>query len=91
MPVRHLPGLTAGHHSGYLTAFIAYIGRFYGHMDSVGSTSSLTQARRGRHLRHHDTSQTRARAGQPVKLENVTGGIQIRTSVPLRQPRRHPV
>ncbi len=51
---------------GVLTAFIAYIGRFYGRLDSMSRIVSMTQkaaAGRQAHLRHPRPCEQRARTG----------------------------
>ena len=65
---------------GVLTAFIAYIGRFYGRMDSMSRIVSVTQKAAAGAKRIFDILDHQSNVpdpAQPVKLENVQGGIQI--------------
>jgi len=65
---------------GTLTAFIAYIGRFYGRMDSMSRIVSVTQKAASGAKRIFDILDHQSNVPEPVnpvKLENVTGGIQI--------------
>jgi len=65
---------------GVLTAFIAYIGRFYGRMDSMSRIVSVTQKAAAGAKRIFDILDHQSNVpepSQPVKLENVQGGIEI--------------
>ena len=75
---------------GVLTAFIAYIGAFYGRLDSMSRIVSVTQRRRRcqAHLRHPGPRQQRARPGAARAAGQVQGsiGMRMRRGLPLRQP-----
>ena len=65
---------------GVLTAFIAYIGRFYGRLDSMSRIVSVTQkaaagAKRIFDILDHVSNVPEP--AQPVKLERVQGGIEM--------------
>ncbi len=65
---------------GVLTAFIAYIGRFYGRMDSMSRIVSVTQKAAAGAKRIFDILDHQSNVPEPanpVKLEKVEGGIQI--------------
>jgi ATP-binding cassette subfamily B protein len=65
---------------GVLTAFIAYIGRFYGRMDSMSRIVSVTQKAAAGAKRIFDILDHQSNVpepSQPVKLENVQGAIEI--------------
>ena len=65
---------------GVLTAFIAYIGRFYGRMDSMSRIVSVTQKAAAGAKRIFDILDHQSNVPDPVnpvKLDKVRGGIQI--------------
>ncbi len=65
---------------GILTAFIAYIGRFYGRMDSMSRIVSVTQKAAAGAKRIFDILDHQSNVPDPVNpvpLENCKGGIQI--------------
>ncbi|MDI4635059.1 ABC transporter ATP-binding protein [Pelomonas sp. V22] len=65
---------------GVLTAFIAYIGRFYGRMDSMSRIVSVTQKAAAGAKRIFDILDHQSNVPEPVnpvKLDKVEGGIQI--------------
>ena len=76
---------------GVLTAFLAYISRFYTRLDSMSRIVSVTQkaaagAKRIFDILDHVSSVPEP--AQPVHLGQVRGEIDIRdVSLPLRQPR----
>lgn len=66
---------------GVLTAFIAYIGRFYGRLDSMSRIVSVTQkaaagAKRIFDILDHVSNVPEPT--QPVKIERLQGGMQLR-------------
>jgi ATP-binding cassette subfamily B protein len=66
---------------GVLTAFIAYIGRFYGRLESMSRIVSITQkaaagAKRIFDILDHDSSVPEP--AQPVKIERLDGQISLR-------------
>ena len=66
---------------GTLTAFLAYIGRFYGRMDSMSRIVSVTQKAAAGAKRIFDILDHQSNVPeptQPLKLGEVKGGIQIR-------------
>ena len=66
---------------GTLTAFLAYIGRFYGRMDSMSRIVSVTQKAAAGAKRIFDILDHQSNVPEPVhpiKLGDVKGGIQIR-------------
>ena len=65
---------------GVLTAFIAYIGRFYGRMDSMSRIVSVTQKAAAGAKRIFDILDHQSNVPEPanpVKLPKIEGGIQI--------------
>jgi ATP-binding cassette subfamily B protein len=65
---------------GVLTAFIAYIGRFYGRMDSMSRIVSVTQKAAAGAKRIFDILDHQSNVPEPanpVKLQGVQGGIQL--------------
>jgi ATP-binding cassette, subfamily B, bacterial len=65
---------------GVLTAFIAYIGRFYGRMDSMSRIVSVTQKAAAGAKRIFDILDHQSNVPEPAnpqKLDKVQGGIQI--------------
>lgn len=65
---------------GVLTAFIAYIGRFYGRLDSMSRIVSVTQKAAAGAKRIFDILDHQSNVpepAQPVKLGAVEGGLQI--------------
>ncbi|HEX2012706.1 MAG TPA: ABC transporter transmembrane domain-containing protein, partial [Roseateles sp.] len=65
---------------GVLTAFIAYIGRFYGRMDSMSRIVSVTQKAAAGAKRIFDILDHQSNVPEPanpVRLAGVQGGIQI--------------
>ena len=65
---------------GVLTAFIAYIGRFYGRMDSMSRIVSVTQKAAAGAKRIFDILDHQSNVPEPVnpvKMDKVEGGIQI--------------
>ncbi|MDM4767808.1 ABC transporter ATP-binding protein [Pelomonas sp. SE-A7] len=65
---------------GVLTAFIAYIGRFYGRMDSMSRIVSVTQKAAAGAKRIFDILDHQSNVpdpANPVKLDKVEGGLQI--------------
>ncbi|WP_458296234.1 cyanophycin metabolism-associated ABC transporter [Roseateles albus] len=65
---------------GILTAFIAYIGRFYGRMDSMSRIVSVTQKAAAGAKRIFDILDHQSNVPDPVNptpLHNCKGGIQI--------------
>ncbi len=79
---------------GVLTAFIAYIGRFYGRLDSMSRIVSVTQkaaagAKRIFDILDHVSNVPEP--AQPVKIGAMQGRIEMkRSGLSLRQPLRHP-
>ncbi|MBV8503971.1 MAG: ABC transporter ATP-binding protein [Paucibacter sp.] len=66
---------------GTLTAFLAYIGRFYGRMDSMSRIVSVTQKAAAGAKRIFDILDHQSNVPeptQPLELQGVKGGIQIR-------------
>jgi len=66
---------------GTLTAFLAYIGRFYGRMDSMSRIVSVTQKAAAGAKRIFDILDHQSNVPEPTnpqKLGEVRGGIQIR-------------
>jgi ATP-binding cassette subfamily B protein len=66
---------------GTLTAFLAYIGRFYGRMDSMSRIVSVTQKAAAGAKRIFDILDHQSNVpepAQPLRLTEVKGGIQIR-------------
>ncbi|HEY4080145.1 MAG TPA: ABC transporter ATP-binding protein [Burkholderiaceae bacterium] len=66
---------------GTLTAFLAYIGRFYGRMDSMSRIVSVTQKAAAGAKRIFDILDHQSNVPeptQPLRLSEVKGGIQIR-------------
>ena len=66
---------------GTLTAFLAYIGRFYGRMDSMSRIVSVTQKAAAGAKRIFDILDHQSNVPEPTnptKLGDVKGGIQIR-------------
>ena len=75
--------LVAGHSItvGTLTAFLAYIGRFYGRMDSMSRIVSVTQKAAAGAKRIFDILDHQSNVPDPVnpvELGKVDGGIQLR-------------
>ena len=65
---------------GVLTSFLAYIGRFYGRMDSMSRIVSVTQKAAAGAKRIFDILDHQSNVPDPVnpvKLDGVTGGLQI--------------
>ncbi len=65
---------------GVLTSFLAYIGRFYGRMDSMSRIVSVTQKAAAGAKRIFDILDHQSNVpdpANPVKLGGVTGGLQI--------------
>ena len=65
---------------GVLTAFIAYIGRFYGRLDSMSRIVSVTQKAAAGAKRIFDILDHQSNVPeptQPVQLPKVEGGVQI--------------
>lgn len=65
---------------GVLTAFIAYIGRFYGRLDSMSRIVSVTQKAAAGAKRIFDILDHQSNVPeptQPVQLSKVEGGLQI--------------
>ncbi len=65
---------------GVLTSFLAYIGRFYGRMDSMSRIVSVTQKAAAGAKRIFDILDHQSNVpdpANPVKLDGVTGGLQI--------------
>jgi len=65
---------------GVLTSFLAYIGRFYGRMDSMSRIVSVTQKAAAGAKRIFDILDHQSNVPEPVnptKLEQVRGGIQM--------------
>ena len=65
---------------GVVTAFIAYIGRFYGRMDSMSRIVSVTQKAAAGAKRIFDILDHQSNVPEPanpVKLPKIEGGIQI--------------
>ncbi len=65
---------------GTLTAFLAYIGRFYGRLDSMSRIVSVTQKAAAGAKRIFDILDHQSNVPeptQPVKLERVEGGITL--------------
>jgi ATP-binding cassette subfamily B protein len=79
---------------GVLTAFLAYIGRFYTRLDSMSRIVSVTQkaaagAKRIFDILDHVSSVPEpANAGAPARSPGHR--LRKRSRLPLRQPRRHP-
>ena len=66
---------------GVLTAFIAYIGRFYGRLDSMSRIVSVTQKAAAGAKRIFDILDHVSNVpdpAQPVKIDNVNGAIALR-------------
>ncbi|XHS79844.1 ABC transporter ATP-binding protein [Burkholderiaceae bacterium UC74_6] len=66
---------------GTLTAFLAYIGRFYGRMDSMSRIVSVTQKAAAGAKRIFDILDHQSNVPEPTNptaLKDVKGGIQIR-------------
>jgi ATP-binding cassette subfamily B protein len=65
---------------GVLTAFIAYIGRFYGRLDSMSRIVSVTQKAAAGAKRIFDILDHQSNVPEPanpVKLDKVQGGLQL--------------
>ncbi|MEJ5999257.1 cyanophycin metabolism-associated ABC transporter [Paucibacter soli] len=65
---------------GVLTSFLAYIGRFYGRMDSMSRIVSVTQKAAAGAKRIFDILDHQSNVPEPVnptKLDKVKGGIQM--------------
>ena len=79
---------------GVLTAFIAYIGRFYGRLDSMSRIVSVTQKAAAGAKRIFDILDHASNVpepARPVAAGLPSGDIQLqRVGLPLRQPRRDP-
>jgi ATP-binding cassette subfamily B protein len=92
--LRHLADFQNDITVGVLTAFLAYIGRFYLRLDSMSRIVSATQkaaagAKRIFDILDHVSSVPEPT--NPVHLPKVTGRIELRESrLPLRHPQRHP-
>ena len=94
--LRHLAGQSQSEITvGVLTAFLAYIGRFYTRLDSMSRIVSVTQkaaAGAKRIFDILDRVSQRARAGAAGAARRASQGrIELRgRRLPLRQPRGHP-